>query len=253
MIDADRLDRVRKVYVDEAGGTVASDNLGQTRRTGGHRDAGATYAVHSALNLSVSESLLLGCTPVIVEGPSDQHYLSAIKNALISKGRIQPSAELVFPPSGGAKTAKIIASILLGRDDVLPFVLLDGDTAGQQAAKALRDELYLGSEDRVLLTDEAFDDMTGTEIEDLLPASLLVQVLDRMERRADRDFEDVYDAKRPIVPQIKEWARSQGFELARDWKVRLSLGVKDKLMANIDRHVDDAHINRWARLFERFR
>lgn len=127
MIDADRLDRVRKVYVDEGGGTVASDDLGQARSKGGHRDTGATYAVHSALNLSVSESLLLGCTPVIVEGPSDQHYLSAIKNVLISKGRIQPSAELVFPPSGGAKTAKIIASILVGRDDALPFVLLDGD------------------------------------------------------------------------------------------------------------------------------
>jgi len=252
MIDADRLDRVRKVYVDDAGGTVASDNLGQERRTSGQRDAGATYAVHSALNLSVAESLLLGCTPVIVEGPSDQHYLSAIKNVLISKGRIQPSAELVFPPSGGAKTAKIIASILVGRDDALPFVLLDGDSAGQQAARSLRDELYLGSEDRVIVTDEAFDDMTGTEIEDLLPPSLLVQVLDRIERRAEQDFEDFHDPKRPIVPQIKAWARGEGFELARDWKVRLSLGAKDKLMANTDRHVDEACLDRWARLFIRF-
>lgn len=182
MIDADRLDRVRKVYVDEGGGTVASDDLGQARSKGGHRDTGATYAVHSALNLSVSESLLLGCTPVIVEGPSDQHYLSAIKNVLISKGRIQPSAELVFPPSGGAKTAKIIASILVGRDDALPFVLLDGDKAGQQAAKSLRDGLYAASPDRVVLTDEAFEAICETEIEDLLPSSLVVQVLDRLER-----------------------------------------------------------------------
>ncbi len=252
MIDADRLDRVRKVYVDDDGGTVASDDLGQARRKGGQRDAGATYAVHSALNLSVSESLLLGCTPVIVEGPSDQHYLSAIKNVLIGKGRIQPSAELVFPPSGGAKTAKIIASILVGRDDVLPFVLLDGDNAGQQAAKSLRDGLYAGSKDRVVLTDEAFEDMTGTEIEDLLPPSLLVQILGRLERRADRDFEDVHDPKRPIVPQIKSWAQNEGFDLEQDWKVRLSLGVKDKLMTNADRHVEDALLNQWATLFERF-
>lgn len=252
MIDADRLDRVRKVYVDGEGGTVASDDLGQARKKGGQRDSGATYAVHSALNLSVSESLLLGCTPVIVEGPSDQHYLSAIKNILIGKGRIQPSAELVFPPSGGAKTAKIIASILLGRDDVLPFVLLDGDNAGQQAAKSLRNDLYAGSKERVLLTDEAFEEMTGTEIEDLLPSDLLVQVLDRLERRADREFEDIHDPKQPIVPQIKVWAGEEGFELASDWKVRLSLGVKEKLMANVDRHVDDALVDRWARLFKKF-
>jgi len=252
MIDADRLDRVRKVYVDDEGGTVASDDLGRARGRGGSRDAGATYAVHSALNLSVSESLLLGCKPVIVEGPSDQHYLSAIKNTLIGKGRIQPSAELVFPPSGGAKTAKIIASILVGRDDVLPFVLLDADNAGQQAAKSLRDSLYAGSADRVILTDEVFEAMTNTEIEDLLPSSLLVQVLDRQERRADRDFEDVHDSGQPIVPQIKDWARNEGFELSHDWKVRLSLGVKDKLLTNIDRHIDEEMLDRWTSLFERF-
>lgn len=252
MIDADRLDRVRKVYVDDGGKTVASDDLGQARGRGGQRDAGATYAVHSALNLSVSESLLLGCTPVIVEGPSDQHYLSAIKNVLIGKGRIQPSAELVFPPSGGAKTAKIIASILVGRDDVLPFVLLDGDDAGQQAARSLRDGLYAASKDRVIITDEAFEAMTNTEIEDLVPSGLLVNVLDRIERRAERDFEDVHDPERPIVPQIKSWARAEGFDLPQDWKVRVSLGVKNKLLANVDRHVDDALLDRWAGLFEKF-
>lgn len=252
MIDADRLDRVRKVYVAEDGGTVASDDLGQSRRTGGQREAGATYAVHSALNLSVAESLLLGCKPVIVEGPSDQHYLSAIKNVLIGKGRIQPSAELVFPPAGGAKTAKIIAAILLGRDEVLPFVLLDGDNAGQQAAKALRESLYAASEDRIILTDDVFDSMANTEIEDLLPSSLLVQIMDRLERRAALDFEDAHDPTRPIVPQIKEWARREGFELAQDWKVRLSLGVKDRLLSNVDRHVDDALLGRWTQLFRRF-
>ncbi|UMA65698.1 AAA family ATPase [Roseivivax marinus] len=252
MIDADRLDRVRKVYVDGEGGTVASDDLGQARGKGGRRDAGATYAVHSALNLSVSESLLLGCTPVIVEGPSDQHYLSAMKNVLIGKGRIHPSTEIVFPPSGGAKTAKIIASILLGRDEQLPFVLLDGDHAGQQAARSLRDDLYAGSKERVLLTDEAFEEMAGTEIEDLLPPSLIVQVLDRMERRADREFEDVHDSNRPIVPQIKSWARDEELELEPDWKVRLSQGVKAKLMADVDRHVDDAMLDRWVKLFGKF-
>ncbi|HIE27281.1 TPA: OLD family endonuclease, partial [Candidatus Poribacteria bacterium] len=144
MIDADRLDRVRKVFVDKDGYTVASSDLGRSRGKAGVKDSGATYAVHSALNLTVSESLLLGCTPVIVEGPSDQHYLSAIKNILIGKGKIKPASELVFPPSGGAKTAKIIASILLGRDDALPFVLLDGDASGEQAAKSLKSTLYQG-------------------------------------------------------------------------------------------------------------
>ncbi|WP_374292784.1 AAA family ATPase [Paenirhodobacter enshiensis] len=252
MIDADRLDRVRKVYVDGDGGTVASSNLAANKGKGADKGAGATYAVHSALNLTVAESLLLGCTPVIVEGPSDQHYLSAIKNILIAKGRINPTAELVFPPSGGAKTAKIIAAILMGRNDALPYVLLDGDVAGRQAAKALQDGLYQGAKDLVFTVDAFTGELKESEIEDLLPAQLLIQVLDRLERRADRDFEDFYEAGKPIVPQIKAWAAGEGFDLADDWKVQLALGVKSKLLANPDKQVDEQMISLWASIFEKF-
>lgn len=252
MIDADRLDRVRKVYVDGDGGTVASSNLAATKGKGADKGAGATYAVHSALNLTVAESLLLGCTPVIVEGPSDQHYLSAIKNILIAKGRINPTAELVFPPSGGAKTAKIIAAILMGRDDALPYVLLDGDAAGRQAAKALQSGLYEGAEDLVFTTGAFTGELKDSEIEDILPAQLLIQVLDRLERRADCDFEDFYEEGKPIVPQIKEWAAGEGFDLPNDWKVQLALGIKSKLLANPDKHVDDRMLDLWASIFEKF-
>ena len=252
MIDADRLDRVRKVYVDENGGTIASSDLGEARGRDGGRERGATYAVHSALNLTVAESLLLGCKPVIVEGPSDQHYLTAIKGVLIGKRKIAPKAELVFPPSGGAKTAKIIASILSGRDDDLPYVLFDSDRPGKQAAKALRETLYSGCVNRVIMTDEAFPKMTETEIEDLMPPALICNVLDRMERRAEREFEDFHDLQKPIVPQIKAWALDQGFELEDGWKVRLSLGVKEKLLANPTRHIDEALLEQWKSLFIRF-
>lgn len=252
MIDADRLDRVRKVYVDNDGGTIASSDLGQGRNRDGARERGATYAVHSALNLTVAESLLLGCKPVIVEGPSDQHYLTAIKSVLIGKRKIAPKSELVFPPSGGAKTAKIIASILSGRDDDLPFVLFDSDTPGKQAAKTLRETLYSGFEDRVIMTDEVFEQMASTEIEDLIPPALICSVLDRMERRADREFEEFHNPSKPIVPQIKEWAAGQGFELEDGWKVRLSLGVKERLVFNPTKHVDDARLDQWKVLFARF-
>lgn len=120
------------------------------------------------------------------------------------------------------------------------------------ATASLRESLYTASPDRVILTDDVIGSMPNTEIEDLLPSSLLVQVMDRLERRAARDFDDVHDPKLPIVPQIKEWAKREGFDLAQDWKVRLSLGVKDRLLSNVDRHVDDALLDRWTRLFEKF-
>lgn len=251
MIDADRLDRVRKVFVGEDGNTEASSNLGINRGASGLKDKGATYAVHSALNLTVAESLLLGCKPIIVEGPSDQHYLTAIKTILIGKRKIAPKSELVFPPSGGAKTAKIIASILSGRDEELPTVLLDSDTAGKQAIKSLRNDLYSGAKELVLETDEVFDKLNGTEIEDLIPANLLIQVLDRMERRAEQPFEDTHDPKKPIVPQIKSWAEGEGFALNQGWKVMLALGVKERLLANTSKYVEDKDLKRWKSLFEK--
>lgn len=251
MIDADRLDRVRKVFVGENGNTEASSDLGASRGAKGLKDKGATYTVHSALNLTVAESLLLGCEPIIVEGASDQHYLTAIKTILIGKRKIAPKSELVFPPSGGAKTAKIIASILMGRDDQLPKVLLDSDSAGKQAIKSLRDDLYSQAKDRVIETDEVFANIKGSEIEDLIPTDLLISVLDRMERRAEQEFEDVHDPKKPIIPQIKNWSEREGFEMEQGWKVKLALGVKEKLLANTNRYVEDEDIARWKELFDK--
>jgi len=140
----------------------------------------------------------------------------------------------------------------MGRDDALPMVLLDSDAAGKQAVKSLQDQLYQGVKKRVLLTDDYIKDLTDTEIEDLLPAPLLVQVLDRMERLAQQDFEDFHDPKKPIVPQIKSWAKNEGFELVEGWKVQLALGVKSKLLANPDKDVDDNIIEQWTSFFEKF-
>jgi hypothetical protein len=94
--------------------------------------------------------------------------------------------------------------------------------------------------------------LKGSEIEDLLPSALLVQVLDRMERRAEQDFEDFYQEGKPIVPQIKAWAAGEGFDLEPDWKVRLSLNVKGKLLVGSGKHASDDLIKQWADMFKKF-
>lgn len=93
---------------------------------------------------------------------------------------------------------------------MLPYVLLDGDAAGSQAAKNLKDPLYQGSQKIVFTTDQLITSMTEMEIEDLMPAELLIQVLDKMERRPKEEFEDISKAGLPIVPQIKAWAPQTG-------------------------------------------
>ena len=71
IVDAKNIDRCRVVFTSEDGEK-------------------SIYAVHAALGLTVSDVLLQGSQVVVVEGPSDQFYLSAIKNALIRDQKFAP-------------------------------------------------------------------------------------------------------------------------------------------------------------------
>jgi predicted ATP-dependent endonuclease of OLD family len=90
IVDTNHIDRAKVVYVDKEGYTVVSNNL---RAAEERLQTNSVYAVHAALGLSISDILLQGCRPVIVEGPSDQFYLNAIKLFLIRKGLIAPKEE----------------------------------------------------------------------------------------------------------------------------------------------------------------
>ncbi|CDZ31893.1 ATP-dependent OLD family endonuclease [Neorhizobium galegae bv. officinalis] len=250
LVDADRLDRARKVYVAADGTTKATPDL----REGGSDKSknGASYAVHSALNLTIAESLMVGCKPIIIEGSSDQHYLTAMKILLIHAGKIAPARELVFPPSGGAKTARQIASMLTGRDDDLPIALLDDDKPGRQAAQDLRNSLYVESKEKVLSVRD-FTGMEDSEVEDLIPRDVLVDAVDRTYRvnEPENEFANLVEVG-PIVPQIQKWAAHQGIELENGWKVPLSRRVKQKLLSQGLGTVDEKRQETWVKLFEAF-
>jgi energy-coupling factor transporter ATP-binding protein EcfA2 len=249
LVDADSLDRARKVYVAADGSTKASADL--RRGFDDPRKNGATYAIYSALNMNVAESILLGCHPVIVEGPSDQHYLSLIKAVLIGGGKISPHRELVFPPSHGAKNARVVASILTGRDEILPVMLFDGDSAGRKMALDMENGLYRTAKERILTID-VYVGFADSEIEDLMPPAFLAEVVDRWERRTDTPFQEVIQVGKPIVPQIEEWAETQGVALPEGWKVEVSRAAKKRaLQIGVDRF-EKEFVERWTRLFNDF-
>ncbi|RXH22990.1 AAA family ATPase [Bradyrhizobium zhanjiangense] len=247
LVDADMLDRVRKVFVSDDGSTKSSSDLRQG--SDNPRRAGATYAIYSALNMSLAESILYGCHPVIVEGPSDQHSLALIKTVLIANKKITPKRELVFPPSHGANNAKVIASILGGKDEVLPNVLLDGDDAGKKMARDLQNGLYQSAKGKVKTTDK-YVGFANSEIEDLFPQDFLVAAVDRWGRKADVPFVDVVKSGVPIVPQIEAWAKSQGVPLDDGWKVDVAREAKRRALESTKPLFDNATLDNWAKLFE---
>lgn len=249
LIDSDRLDRARKVYVDETGTSRVTPDLSMS--DGDAEKRGAGYAVHAALGLTVAESILVGCTPIVVEGASDQHYLSAIKTVLIAAGKLKPEREFVFPPSGGTKGVKAVASILGARVESLPSALFDSDAQGKATAESLRKGLYAGQENRILEV-ATFTGVDGSEIEDLLPPDLIAYELDRWQR-PDVAFTDELKAGLPIVPQIEDWARRQKIALKTPgWKVELAVRVKKRLIERGVEGISSDVIDRWTSLFKTF-
>ena len=250
LIDPDRLDRARKVFVGDDGETNVTADLSGREGDSERRSAG--YTVFAALGLTVAESYLIGCEPVLVEGQSDQHYLSGMKNLLIAAGKLKPSRELIFPPTGGTKGVKAVISILGGRDEVLPITLVDSDAAGKGIIRSLKEGIYSANPELVLEI-ETFTGMPGSEVEDLVPPDLLIREFDRWQRSADVPFGDEWKAGTSIVGQIEAWAERHNIALPKPgWKVELAKRIKRKLLDGGLESVPADVVERWSKLFEAF-
>jgi hypothetical protein len=184
--------------------------------------------------------------PVLVEGVSDQIYLSLVKRYLIGAGKLQFSKEIVFIPTGGVKGMGPVSRLVSSREDKLPFVLLDSDKQGKIYKKQLCDGRYKDEKNKVLEV-ESFLQEGEFEIEDLLPHKSIIQLIDRM-YRCDQYFEDFYQKNQPIVNQIEDWARKNNLSLVEGWKVELARGMQnrfEKTFENIEASFEEI----WVKIF----
>ncbi|MDL2281202.1 AAA family ATPase [Selenomonadales bacterium OttesenSCG-928-I06] len=248
LIDTSHIDRAKAVFLDKNGLTVASSDL---RASDDKLNVKSIYAAHAALGLSVSEIMLQGCKPIIVEGPSDQHYLNAIKIYLVKNKIYAPNTELVFVPSGGVKGVSGVASIVSSKNDDLPLVILDSDKSGLDAKNKLESGLYRDSIELIITTKDLLE-LENSEIEDLIPLSLMIRPLDRLFRDIeDESFKDFYVKDQTILPQIKNFALKHKITLSTGWKVDLARSVKKELLKTKDEIPKD-YVDIWEKLFNRF-
>ncbi|OUN12737.1 ATP-dependent nuclease [Flavonifractor sp. An9] len=242
MVDSNHLERVRSVYIDTLGKTTVSADLRAAERLKGKNQPQSIYPAHAALGLSVSDTLLINCNPVLVEGESDQLYLSALKNLLISKGKIAPLKEIVFIPTGGVKGIKATSAILSGVNDIKPLVVIDGDKPGTKMANELKADFY-AAETEKLISIADFSTVVEAEVEDLFPKSKLAKIVARFLPRpeeADEEFDDVVVVDKPICNQIEEFAKAQGIDLGKGWKVRLAAMVKREILKGTDKVIGES-------------
>lgn len=254
MVDSNHLERVRSIYIDADGKTVASPDLRAAERLRGKNQPQSIYPAHAALGLSVSDTLLINCSPVLVEGESDQVYLSALKNLLISKGKIAPLKELVFIPTGGVKGIKATSAILSGVNEIKPLVLLDGDKPGLKMAAELKGDFYAAEQEKVINISQ-YTSLSNGEIEDLFPKSKIARIVSRFLPRpeeVDEEFDDVVVEEKPLCDQIESFAKTHGIALEPGWKVRLATTVKREILKGTDKIISekDDEFSRIVSLFE---
>ena len=249
LVDTSNIDRAKVVYSDDDGLTVVSSNL---RAADDKLNEKSIYAVHAALGLSVSDILLQGCQPIIVEGPSDQHYFNAMKLYLIRNKKYVPNMELVFMPSGGVRGVAGVVSIVSGKDGELPLVILDADGSGKSAKDKLQSGLYKHNTDAIIDVGEFLDFENG-EVEDLLPPTLMARQISRLFRDVEEeDFEDFLTAGQAIVPQVESFAKKYNIDLSKGWKVDVARGVKQQIQKVKTNVISDEYLAKWETLFNKF-
>ena len=249
LVDTSNIDRAKVVYSDNNGQTVVSSNL---RAADDKLNEKSIYAVHAALGLSVSDILLQGCQPIIVEGPSDQHYFNAIKLHLIRNKKYAPNMELVFMPSGGVRGVAGVVSIVSSKNGDLPLVILDADGSGKSAKEKLQSGLYKHNENSIIDIGDILD-FEGAEVEDLIPPALISRQISRLFRDVeDEAFEDYLVTGQAIVPQVESFAEKYNVALPKGWKVDVARGVKQQLQKAKPEIVPDEYLQKWERLFNMF-
>ena len=247
IVDPEKIDRCRVVYTDDNGATVVSEDL---RAGTGEIGRKSIYAVHAALGLTVSDVMLQGCQVVLVEGPSDQFYLSAIKTELVKTKKLAPKKEIVFAPVGGVKAVSSIAGILSSTSNDLPMVILDSDKNGDDYKKKLEKELYSDCAGRILSIKD-YTEIELSEIEDLIPYSFIQRSVERLLSTQEEDCDFVPKEGEPLLPQIESYAQSKSIELKQGWKVGIARFFGKMLERKQPDEIPEHYLKMWISLFKK--
>lgn len=159
MIDFKRLDNI---YVAEEIPKLGA----MVHKNWATADKDARFTLQAALGLSWSQSLFVGQFNLVVEGVDDFWLLTTFSTMFDEAGQGGIDQRLVVTPAGGASKVAYVGTILKGQE-LNVAVLLDSDTAGQQAFEQLvhqwilQDKLIVMVGDAVGTTPCALEDLFG--------------------------------------------------------------------------------------------
>lgn len=243
LVDPMNITRTKVVYANENGITNISDNLKIKKKVAQK----SIYPINSAIGITISDTMLIGTKPIIVEGISDQIYLTYIKRQLMKQKDTNFAEELVFMPVDGTKNIKPVVAIITGKEEELPIVLLDSDVAGKEKRKSLENILYKDSKDKLVsVEDFTHRKVSNSEIEDIMDENVIEDIINREFHSDIEDFTFNKTDNKSIVEQIEEYASENEIVLPEGWKVRVAQRYISK-----NRKENEDIINKWKELFNK--
>ena len=244
LVDPMNIINTKVVYSDEKGITNVSDNLKIKKKVAQK----SIYPINSAIGITISDTMLIGTKPIIVEGVSDQIYLTYIKRKLMQTKKMSFDTELVFMPVDGTKNIKPVVSIITGKEEELPIVLVDCDEAGRQKKISLTKNLYKDNTEKIISIDDyLIKKCNNSEIEDIMDSAQIEDAFNREYHAEDSDFEYNSDFRDSIVEQMESFAKENEIILEEGWKVKVARRYVQKF-----RDEGEKLIDKWMKLFEKF-
>ena len=237
MVDADHLEDVRIV-------TEAKDDHGATRISNNvwPRDPDALFPLQAGLGYNIAQSLFYSNRQVVVEGITDYMYLKAASSLLARHSLRHLDHRIIISPAGGTRNMMRLASLLLA-NNVRAATVLDGDKAGLQASKRLKEI----AADIVII-----DDFTGkekSEIEDMFDEKFFMSAVEAAYPGIGLDFNDDEKKILSVVRRVSALFERKGKDFNKHTVCTTILGMlnnKNSTFAPADMGLD-----KFEKLFEK--
>lgn len=196
MVDAASLHRVRTIFDGEKGSTI-SESVQQ-------RDSETLFPLQAALGYDIAQNLFISKNNLLVEGPADLLYLTAMSAILEAQNRVGLRSGITIVPVGGLDKVATFISLLKASSLRLACLL---DTFTDQAGKQRVDDLIrhkIIKERNIRFFDEFASVRTVAEIEDMFEKEEYINLFNCAFVGEFKPLveSDIKESDKRVIPQI---------------------------------------------------
>ncbi len=220
MIESDKLQKVRTVLETE-NGSVISDSIQE-------KDPNTLFPLQAALGYDIAQNLFISKHNLLVEGASDLLYLTVMSSILQSAGKTGLDSKITIVPTGGLDKVSTFISLLRGSSLNVVCLL---DTFKDSKGKAKLDDMIeqkIITGKKVKFFHEFLTDYTTADIEDLFTKEDYLKIYNEACTDKQVKLSDLNNKIKPILIQLTDFLKFEGFNHYRPANKLASKGVDVK-------------------------